>query len=143
MIRTVGEFVDAVNALLESGALTRDMPVKCVWDGCSWPVQAVAAEPITVNRAPGSGRHPIQDPESRSHGPPKSSQRPPNTNPRLPGPKLKLPTPEPQLPTPSSKLPRSRARPPAARRARLLGSYIAVLQSGKNRPHRPPPTGSS
>jgi len=51
VIRTVGEFVDAVNALLESGALTRDMPVKCVWDGCSWPVQAVAAEPITVNRS--------------------------------------------------------------------------------------------
>jgi hypothetical protein len=41
VIRTVGEFVDAVNALLESGALTRDMPVKCVWDGCSWPVQGV------------------------------------------------------------------------------------------------------
>ena len=57
MIRTVGEFVDAVNALLESGALTRDMPVKCVWDGCSWPVQAVAAEPITVNRRASWGEH--------------------------------------------------------------------------------------
>jgi hypothetical protein len=49
VIRTVGELVDAVNALLESGALTRDMPVRGAWDGCSWPVRAVAAEPITVN----------------------------------------------------------------------------------------------
>jgi hypothetical protein len=28
------------------------MPVKCVWDGCSWPVRAVVAEPITVNPPP-------------------------------------------------------------------------------------------
>ena len=39
MIKTVGEFMDAVNALLSSGVLTREMPVKCAWEGCSWPVQ--------------------------------------------------------------------------------------------------------
>jgi hypothetical protein len=52
VIKTVGEFMDAVNALLSSGVLTREMPVKCAWEGCSWPVHAVAAEPITVNPPP-------------------------------------------------------------------------------------------
>jgi hypothetical protein len=52
MIKTVGEFVDAIKALLDSGILTRDMPVKCAWDGCSWSVCSVVAEPITLNPFP-------------------------------------------------------------------------------------------